>query len=269
MTTGQLQQMVARSVSVGGTRAVVVGTEHVSFSVLLTARQAGLKVVAIAGPEDRVMSYAAAGLLARAAGIPVHLSTTVEDIEGSTRVEAVALRGPAGTRRIACDTVIFTGDFVPDCTLMGAGDVDPATDGPLVDQYGRTNLQGVFAAGNVLRAVETSGWAANEGARVGANAAAYLREASGWRDGASRIVAGPGVAYVVPQFHAPEAGMSTLPVSLRTDRDMRSARLHLDADGAECWRKNIPTALRLRRVAVGADAFATLPTGRPATIRFD
>ncbi|MBL8832769.1 MAG: NAD(P)/FAD-dependent oxidoreductase [Rhodospirillales bacterium] len=269
LTTGQLQQMVARGVPVRGRRAIVVGTEHVSFSVLLTARHAGLKVVAMAGPEDRVMSHAAAGLLARAAGIPIHLSTTVEDIEGSVHVEAVTLRGPDGTHRIACDTVVFTGDFVPDCTLFRGDDVDPATGGPLVDQFGRTNLPGVFAAGNVLRAVETSGWAANEGARVGANAAAYLDAPAAWRENAARIAAGPGVAYVVPQFHAPANGMAALPVSLRADRDMRPARLHLDADGAEYWRGNLPSARRLRRVAVEADAFATLPAGRPAEFRFD
>ncbi len=269
LTTGQLQQMVARGLAVGGTRAIVVGTEHVSFSVLLTAHHAGLKIVAMVGAEDRVMSYAAAGLLARAAGIPVHLSTTVEDIEGSARVEAVTLHGPASTQRIACDTIIFTGDFVPDCTLMGAGDVDAATGGPLVDQYGRTNLQGVFAAGNVLRAVETSGWAANEGARVGSNAATYLREPSAWRNEATRIAAGRGVAYVVPQFRTSANGMAALPVSLRAERDMRPARLRLDAEGAECWHRDLSSALRLRRIAVDADAFARIPAGRPATILFD
>src|SRR5688572_5842002 len=60
MTTGQLQRIAACS---GGLpdhlRAlVVVGTDHVAFSALLTARHLGLSVRALVGEEDRVTSYA-------------------------------------------------------------------------------------------------------------------------------------------------------------------------------------------------------------------
>ncbi|MCC6197725.1 MAG: FAD-dependent oxidoreductase, partial [Burkholderiales bacterium] len=157
LTTGQLQQMVARGVPVNGRRAVVIGTEHVAFSILLTARHAGFAVVAMAGAEDRIMSYAGAALVARVMGVPVHLSSTVEDIGGVDRVESVTLRGPSGPLSIACDTVIFSGDFVPDAALLpGSGiDIAAATSGPCVDQYGRTSAAGIFAAGNLLRAVES------------------------------------------------------------------------------------------------------------------
>jgi len=271
LTTGQLQQMVARGVAVDGKRAVVVGTEHVAFSVLLTARHAGLEIVAMIGPEDRIMSYTVAGWIARGLGIPIHLASRIEDIEGMARVEAVSVRGPAGVRRIECDTLIFTGDFVPDATLLSADDIDPVTGGPLVDQHGRTNLPGIFAAGNVLRAVESSGWAAIEGARVGANAAEFLRRPTAWRGAATRIVAGAGVDYIVPQFRSPDEAVAPLPVSLRADADAPRGRLRLAEGGIERWSRPRGAALRMRRIAMDPAAFAMLKGdhGQRATIEID
>jgi thioredoxin reductase len=271
LTTGQLQQMVARGVAVGGRRAVVVGTEHVAFSVLLTARHAGLEVVAMVGAEDRILSYPAAGWIARALGIPIHLASHIEDIEGTARVEAVSVHGPAGLRRIECDTLVFTGDFVPDAALLSTDDIDPDTGGPLVDQHGRTNLPGVFAAGNVLRAVESSGWAAVEGARVGANAAAFLRRPTAWRGAATRIVAGAGVGYIVPQFRSPDEAVAPLPVSLRADADAAHGRLRLAEGGIERWSRTRGTVLRMRRIAMDPAAFGALKGdhGQRATIEID
>jgi thioredoxin reductase len=58
-------------------------------------------------------------------------------------------------RVIDCDTVVFTGDWIPDHEwARGAGiALDAATKGPLVDTALRTIQPGVFAAGYVLHAV--------------------------------------------------------------------------------------------------------------------
>ncbi|MSP50701.1 MAG: FAD-dependent oxidoreductase [Alphaproteobacteria bacterium] len=268
LTTGQLQQMVARGVPVKGRRAVVVGTEHVAFSILLTARHAGLEIMAMVGAEDRVMSYAGAGLAARfLMGVPIHLSSKIEDIHGSERVESVTLCGPAGTRTIPCDTVIFSGDFIPDAALLPGSGIDIArvTAGPSVDQFGRTSAVGVFAAGNLLRAVETSGLAAIEGARVGTNVAAYLEGMLGWPRDAASIRVGDGLSYVVPQYWAPSAGLGgavqALPVSLRALADIRRARLSLSEDGQAIWTGHPTKTLRHRRLALPAAALDRLRGG--------
>ncbi len=228
LTTGQLQQIVARGVAHTGKRAVVVGTEHVAFSVLLTARHAGLKIVAMIGAEDRIMSYAGARWAARLMGVPIHLSSDIADIKGSRQVETVVVRGPGGMHAIACDTVIFTGDFILDAAMLhgiGAA-IDPRTAGPVIDQFGRTSTPGVLAAGNLLRAVESSGLAAIEGASVGANAAAYLRGSLDWPDKRTAIRLGSDLAYLVPQVWAPRAGdgARALPISVRSQRDIARAR---------------------------------------------
>lgn len=271
LTTGQLQQMVKRGVAVAGKHAVIVGTEHVAFSVLLTARHAGLKVVAMAGLEDRIMSYAGAGWLARALGAVIHLSSTIEDIRGSERVESVTLRGPSGSMSLFCDTVIFTGDFVPESALLRAGDIaiDSLTGGPIVDQFGRTSAVGVFAAGNLLRAVESSGMAAIEGARAGASTAAYLEGSLGWSDGAARISLGDGIAYIMPQLWAPMSDNAThlqpLPISLRTVADTRG-RLRLSQGGRELWASERRRFMRQRRIKLPAEILNRLAADHGALL---
>lgn len=272
LTTGMLQQMVARGVPVAGRRAVVVGTEHVAFSVLLTARRAGLEIVAMIGSEDRVMSYAGATWFARMRGVPIHLSSAIEDIGGGARVDSVSVRGPTGSHRIACDTVIFSGDFIPDSAILHGSDIvtDRRTHGPAIDQYGRTSARGVFAAGNLLRAVESSGLAAIEGARVGANAAAFLRGESNWRDDQAEIGLGDAIAFLVPQRWArDEIKMIALPIALRALADIPRGRVRILEDGVERWSGRSRAILRQRRIALPALGFARLSGGSDARVTVD
>lgn len=271
LTTGQLQQMVARGVPVGGRRAVVVGSEHVSFSVLLTARRAGLDIVAMVEPSDRVMSYALAAVAVQhLARTPIHLHTRIIDIRGSRRVEAVVLDGPGGRSIVACDTVIFTGDFVPDAPLAREGGIaiDPRTGGPAVDQYARTGMEGVFAAGNLLRAVESSGIAAIEGRRAGAAAAEFLAGRLGWGERAAALSVSEGIAYLVPQrWAARDAanGAPPLPPSLRVANDCARARVVLSCDGVAAWRGRVRPLLRQRRIALDLSCLNRL-SAPPRTI---
>ncbi|MBM3596702.1 MAG: FAD-binding protein [Alphaproteobacteria bacterium] len=267
LTTGQLQQMVARGVPVAGRRAVVIGTEHVAFSVLLTARRAGLQIVAMVDERDRVMSFPLLGMAVRhALGVPIHLATRVLDISGESRVDTVTLNGPAGVRRIACDTVIFTGEFVPDAPLARAGGValDPRTAGPAVDQLARTNLPGVFAAGNVLRAVESSGFCAIEGASAGAAAAAFVRRQTEWNGTAAPIGLGTNLLYMVPQRWAFEPARQLLPASLRTRIDLDRARVLLRHGDEIVWQSLRRSLLRQRRIRID---LAGLPAGLRGTPR--
>jgi NADPH-dependent 2,4-dienoyl-CoA reductase/sulfur reductase-like enzyme len=274
LTTGQLQQMVTRGVSVGGRRAVVVGTEHVAFSVLLTARHAGLEVVAMVGAEDRVMSYRPIAWMTRSLiRVPIHLSSTIADIDGDERVQSVLVSGPQGERAIACDTVIFSGEFVPDSAMLPGGPValDRNTGGPMIDQHGRTSEAGVFAAGNLLRAVETSGFAAIEGARVGANVAAYLKSAPRWIADGPAIRLGRDLAYLVPhRWTAGSAGDApTLPVSLRTRTDLTNAKLRLTGDGRELWLGRRTDLLRHRRIALPDAAIAAIAGATSTELALD
>ncbi|MER6065353.1 FAD-dependent oxidoreductase [Streptomyces sp. NPDC001792] len=169
-TTGELQQAVHLFGQQVGTRAVVVGAEDVSYAAAATVRAAGAEVVALVTEHPRAQTGRARARSARLRDrIPLLTHTTVTELLGHGRLSGVRVRRRDGrTAVLACDTVVFTGDFVPDHELArrGALALDPGTRGPAVDGALHTSRPGVFAAGNVLHAVERAGTAADEGARA-------------------------------------------------------------------------------------------------------
>ena len=166
LTTGALQRFIYLHHRLPCRRPVVIGTELVAFSTILTLRHGGAKPVAILGEAARLESPALVALGARAVfGVPVSTGVTLRAIEGDSRVEGVTIERDGRIETIACDGVIFTGRWVPEATLMRlhpAG-VDPATQGPVVDASLRTADGALYAAGNVRFSVRSSGPCALEG----------------------------------------------------------------------------------------------------------
>lgn len=171
-TTGELQQAVHLYGQHIGTRAVVVGAEPVAYAALDTLRGAGVTVVAQVtdAPAPQVPPLRAGDARLRH-GVPLLTRTTVADIRGRGRLAGVLVRHADGRSvQLPCDTLVFTGDFVPEPELARAAGVtlDRATRGPRVDTEFRTDTAGVFAVGNVLHAVEPATTAAAEGRAVAA-----------------------------------------------------------------------------------------------------
>ena len=98
--------------------------------------------------------------------------TRVTRIIGAPALRAVEIENTdTGARRIIdCDTLILTGDWIPDHELArSAGlDIDPIGGVPLVDTALRTNRTGVFAIGNLVHPVDTADVAALDGRHVAA-----------------------------------------------------------------------------------------------------
>jgi thioredoxin reductase len=200
LNTGALQGIVHLNGQRPFLRPVVVGTELVAFSALLTCMQAGIRPVAMLETSDRTTARWPAPVLARLLGVPLLFQAEIEAIEGDTQVTGVRVRMGQTRRRLAADGVILTGGFRPEASLLAnsALAVDPATGGPEVDEHGRCTLPGYFAAGNLLRAVETAGRCHAEGRAV---AHSILRDLRGQLppQPAGRLTVGPGLAYVMPQ----------------------------------------------------------------------
>jgi thioredoxin reductase len=174
LTTGALQQFVSPHHQQVGRNAVVVGAEHVSFSAVLTLRHAGCRVAAMVTPLPRHQTYRA--LSAVTAGrhrVPVRTGVDVAEVVGRVRVEGVVLTD--GTR-IECDTVVFTGDWVPDHELArrdGLGML-PGAKSPVVDAGLHTERPGVFAIGNLVHPAETADICALDGRHVAASVLDWL-----------------------------------------------------------------------------------------------
>ena len=137
-TTGALQQFVYLLRQPIGRRAVVVGAEHVSFSAVLTLAHGGASTVAMVTEHPRHQTYAPfKWVTATRLRVPILTSTRVTQILGRRRVEGVEITDlqTGAVRQMECDTVVFTGDWIPDHELARRGglEMDPATRAPRVD----------------------------------------------------------------------------------------------------------------------------------------
>jgi hypothetical protein len=204
MTTGTLQQLVELGGERVGTKALVVGAEHVSFSALMTLAHGGARTVGMVTELPHHQSLAAfrigSALRYRA---PLWTRTAVGAIHGRERVEEVELidLDSGGTRGVGCDTVVFTADWIPDHELavMAGLDTDPATKGPRVDAGLRTSREGVFAAGNLLQGAEPADIAALSGRHAAATVARWLSdEPSAWPEERVPIVCRPPLRWISP-----------------------------------------------------------------------
>jgi thioredoxin reductase len=165
-TTGSLQQLAMAGYRVGA-RAVIVGAEHVSFSAIFTLAHVGCRTAAMVTPLPRHQSYAALKFACSLRRIPVHTRVNIAQIVGRGRVEHVVL---TDGRRIECDTVVFTGDWIPDNELARRSGLmmDATIKGPSVDSTFRTSRDNVFAIGNLVHRVAAADRCALDGRAVAA-----------------------------------------------------------------------------------------------------
>jgi len=203
VTTGALQSMVYLKHRLPFRHPVIVGTELVSFSALLTCRHAGIKPVAMIDSNPRVTAIKASTWLPRLLGIPLLLNAVLDEIRGGSRVESVAVSNAAGKlQNIECDGVIFSGNFVAEASLVRAShlEFDARSGGPVVDQYGRCSDPAYFACGNLLHPVDTAGWCWAEGLRTARLLLADLNTALPRTGRVLEIeTASPGIRYFTPQ----------------------------------------------------------------------
>jgi thioredoxin reductase len=203
LTTGLLQQLVELHGRRVGERALVVGAEHVSFSALLTLAHGGADVVAMVTdlPRHQSLALVRAGAALRYR-TPLWTDTAVTGIYGRPRVEEVELSDlrTGEHRRVACDTVVFTGDWIPDHELavLAGAELDPQTRGPRVDPALRTSRPGLFAAGNLLRGAEPADVAALDGRHAAAAVSRWLSTGERWAEEHVPLVCRPPLHWIAP-----------------------------------------------------------------------
>ncbi|MFN0192282.1 MAG: NAD(P)/FAD-dependent oxidoreductase [Aestuariivirga sp.] len=158
VNTGALQQHVYLKHHKPFERPVIVGSEWVSFSVLLTCRHIGIKPVAMIEENPRITAPRPGAWVSRLwFGVPVMTATQLIAIQGTRQVEAVEIERDGKRRRIACDGVVFTGGFRPENALFMTGPFESENLSPKIDQTFRCTDPAYFAAGNVLGPLKTSG----------------------------------------------------------------------------------------------------------------
>ena len=274
LTTGSLQRIVA-SGRRPGSLAVIVGAEHVSFSALMTLAHAGCRTVAIVTPERRHQSYALLRLMSASRHrVPVLTRTTIAAIRGRDRVESIELfdHDSGQTRVVACDTVVFTGDWIPDHELARRGSVpiDPGTLGPQVDGALRTGTRGVFGAGNLLHGAETAGVCAASGTWVARAVVAWLDDPDPNRWATSRAVpieCETPLRWISPNLLVPgETGIPHGRFLARSTAISRRPTVVVRQGERELWRGRLRRTVPTMPIHLPDDWISKVEQGEPVRI---
>jgi len=263
INTAALQDMIFLRKLRPFKRPLIVGTELVAMSAILTCLGAGARPAAIVERGDRPIARRPFSWLPQLKRIPRFVNAEIAEIAGGSAVEAVTLRNLADgrTTRIPCDGVVFTGRFTPEASLARSAGVviDTGTMGPAINTVGRTSLPAVYAAGNLLRGVETAGHCWAEGRAVAETMA--VDRSTGLGAAETFIQAGPGVKFVMPQRLSSSKVSAFKTLQIRLD-DWVDGELALEQDGRAFWSRRINSGPE-RRVSIPIEALA----GRRGDVR--
>jgi thioredoxin reductase len=238
MNTAALQAFIYQEQRVPFRRPIIVGSELVSLSAVLTCRSHGIRPVAMVESHSLLQARGAFFAMPHLLGVPVITGAEILAIEGSPRVSSVRLRLNDGTETVLeCDGVIFSGRFVAEASLAEASALalDRGTGGPAIDQHGHSSDPHTFAAGNVVHPIETAGHCWAEGRRVARAIAAELKSSAKPQADEFRgrnVVAGAGLKYVVPQRLTAAGAGAALGLNLRAAGAARGRLMLSDASGA-------------------------------------
>ena len=210
-TAGSAQKLINIDGALVGKRVVILGSGDIGLIMARRMTWEGAKVLMVCE-----LAAEPGGLRRNIAqclddnNIPLYLSTTVTQVFGKTRLEAVELADvdpatmqpiPGTQRRVECDTLLLSVGLIPEnevAKTIGV-EIDRATSGPAVDESLATNVPGIFVAGNELHVHDLADFVSEEGEQAGANAAAY---ALGKRAAATceiEVVKGENVGSITPQ----------------------------------------------------------------------
>jgi NADPH-dependent 2,4-dienoyl-CoA reductase/sulfur reductase-like enzyme len=140
MNTGTFQQLVYLKQQKPFSNPVIIGSEWVSFSNLLTCRHAKIRPIWMITENAKPDAPSYFGLGARLAfGVPMKRNSKLISINGNTKVESVEVITNGSKETIACDGVIISGKFKSELSLLPSGSVIPAQAGIQLSIIGNAN----------------------------------------------------------------------------------------------------------------------------------
>ena len=185
-SAGTAQRYVNMEGRMPGKKVVILGSGDIGLIMARRMTLEGAKVQVVA----ELMPYSG-GLKRNIVqclddyGIPLKLSHTVVDIKGKKRVEGVTLAQVDENRKLIpgteeyydCDTLLLSCGLIPENELSSqiGVELNPVTSGPVVNESLETNVDGVFACGNVLHVHDLVDYVSGEAKTAGENAAAYVQ----------------------------------------------------------------------------------------------
>jgi NADPH-dependent 2,4-dienoyl-CoA reductase/sulfur reductase-like enzyme len=154
-----------------------VGAEHVSFSAVMTLKHAGVKTVAMLTEKKK---HETVGLVRIALGLwyrfKLMTKTEIVEVLGDSRVTGVRIRRNGVEKVIACDTIVFTGDWIPDNELVRRGGfaINSTYKSPIVGADAQIAGTSIYAIGNLVLPIKAADKCAVDARVVAKKVAATL-----------------------------------------------------------------------------------------------
>lgn len=263
-SAGTAQKLVNMKGYMPGKDVVILGSGDIGLIMARRMTLEGAKVHAVC----ELMPYS--GGLARNIeqclndfDIPLMLSHTVTQIHGKDRVVGVTVakvvedRKPVcGTERyIPCDTLLLSVGLIPENELTKKANVtlDRITNGAVVDQNRQTDIDGIFACGNVLHVHDLVDFVSDEAETAGKSAAEYIK--SGLESTVSIPIETDGkIRYTVPQKITQSKDTA---VFFRVSDVFRNASVVVKSGTETVFSKKLVKAApgEMNRIVLKSDAF--------------
>ncbi len=244
-SAGTAQRLVNMEGYMPGRQVVILGSGDIGLIMArrMTLEGAKVKVVAELMPYSGGLKRNIVQCLDDY-GIPLKLSHTVVEIRGKERVEGITLaqvdgKGkpiPGTEEDYDCDTLLLSVGLIPENELSGdmGVEMNPVTSGPKVNERMETNIEGVFACGNVLHVHDLVDFVSEEAAAAGRNAARYVQ--GGEPQSAGQVIKLQpvnGVRYTVPCTIDPEKMDETQIVRFRVGNVYKNMAIGVYFDGEQ------------------------------------
>jgi NADPH-dependent 2,4-dienoyl-CoA reductase/sulfur reductase-like enzyme len=166
--------------------------------------------------------------------IPLLLEHTVTEIYGNDRVEGVKIArvDKAGNpdmnseQSMSCDCLLLSVGLIPENELsVEAGiTLDPQIGGPIIDEFLQTNVDGVFAAGNVVQVWDLVDNVTLDGEKTGTSAAKFVAGELKKQAKEIRVVPGHNIRTVTPHKIV---GMDKAEIALRVQEPIYKAEIRV------------------------------------------
>lgn len=282
-SAGTAQRLVNMEGFMPGREVVILGSGDIGLIMArrMTLEGAKVKVVAELMPYSGGLKRNIVQCLDDY-DIPLKLSHTVVDIRGKERLEGITLAAvdnhgkpiPGTEEEYSCDTLLLSVGLIPENELSASMGVEihRVTSGPIVNESLETNIEGVFACGNVLHVHDLVDFVSEEATAAGKNAARYVKE--GAREKPSHeveLVAVDGVRYTVPRTIHPEYMEDKVTVRFRVGQVFQNCYIGVYFDDERVMHRKRPVMApgEMEEVKLEKEKLMQYPDIKTITVRIE
>lgn len=282
-SAGTAQRLVNREGFLPGREVVILGSGDIGLIMArrMTFEGAKVKVVAELMPYSGGLKRNIVQCLDDY-GIPLKLSHTVVEIRGKERLTGVTIAKvdemgkpiPGTEEDYDCDTLLLSVGLIPENELSrGAGvDMSPVTSGPIVNESLETNIEGVFACGNVLHVHDLVDFVSEEAVAAGRNAALYV-QGRRQSEAGKAILLNPveGVRYTVPSVIHPDRMDDKLTVRFRVGGVYKNCYISVYFDDERVIHRKRPVVApgEMEEIKLEKDKLLAYPDLKTITVKIE